>query len=66
MPVTIDPARNPPRAYLPKNRPTAMGAMRLSTPGRTSSLKAPRVAMSTQRLLSGLALPSSKPGISRN
>ena len=47
-------------------RPTTGGAATAITPGSTIFFKAAVVAMSTQRAVSGFAVPSSSPLISRN
>jgi hypothetical protein len=47
IPVTMLPARNPPKASLPDMNPITIGTTTGRTPGRTSSLSAPFAAMST-------------------
>ena len=57
----------PPSASGPRGEnPTTTGAATASTPGGTIRFSAALVAMSTQRSVSGSALPSSSPSISRN
>ncbi len=65
-PVTVAPASIPPSVSMPKSLPTSTGAITAVSPGTIISRRAARVEMSTQRALSGLALPSMRPGISRN
>ena len=65
-PVRVAPASIPPSASLPNKRPTVIGAKMAVIPGRIISRRAAVVAISTHRALSGLAVPSIRPGISRN
>ena len=65
-PLTVAPASMPPKAMGPRPKPTATGANTANRPGRIISRSAAAVLISTQRRVSGLALPSIKPSISRN
>ncbi len=67
-PVTREPARRPPSAFAPRDKPTMTGATIATTPGPTISRRAALVEISTQVCESGLtpSLPSSSPGISLN
>ena len=60
------PPSMPPSAFGPRPKPMTTGARTASEPGRIIRRSAARVAMSTQRAVSGLALPSRRPGISLN
>jgi hypothetical protein len=51
-PVSVAPARNPPKASGPIRTPTKTGLMTAATPGRTILFKAAVVAMSTQLFVS--------------
>ena len=65
-PETVTPARRPPRASGPAKKPTATGVKIASAPGNIMLLMAASVEMATHFSTSGFAVPSSKPGISRN
>ena len=56
----------PPSAFGPRPKPITTGARTAREPGRIIRRSAARVAMSTQRAVSGFAFPSSRPGISLN
>ncbi len=60
------PPSMPPSAFGPRPKPITTGASTASEPGRIILRSAARVAISTQRAVSGFALPSIKPGISLN
>ena len=60
------PPRVPPRASAPKVKPTNGGTATAITPGKSIRFNAAAVAMSTHLALSGSAVPSIRPGISRN
>ena len=60
------PANMPPSEVAPSPKPTTTGASTAIAPGTTIRLSAAVVAISTQRAVSGSALPSNRPGISRN
>ena len=63
---TSAPASMPPRAFGPKPKPITTGARTAIDPGVIILRNAARVAISTQRAVSGFALPSRRPGISLN
>ncbi len=60
------PASMPPNEVAPRPKPTTTGARTAMAPGTTMRLSAAVVAISTQRAVSGSAVPSKRPGISRN
>ena len=60
------PASMPPSDAAPSRKPTATGDATAITPGKTMRLSAAVVAISTQRAVSGSAVPSRSPGISLN
>ena len=60
------PPRKPPSASAPSRKPTAGGTATAITPGSNIFFSAALVAISMHFSLSGSALPSSRPGISRN
>ncbi len=65
-PVRVAPANRPPSVSTPSTLPASTGAATAVTPGRIISRSAARVEMSTHRALSGFAVPSMRPAISRN
>ena len=60
------PPKAPPKASGPMPKPTTGGTATAMAPGSSMRFKAAEVAMSTHFSLSGSALPSKRPGISRN
>ena len=60
------PPSAPPRAWAPMPKPTTGGRATAMAPGRSMRFRAAEVAMSMHLALSGSAVPSRSPGISRN
>ena len=60
------PPRAPPRASADKPKPITGGAATAITPGMSMRFSAAEVAMSTHFAVSGVPVPSRRPGISRN
>ena len=56
----------PPKASAPSKKPIMIGVKKATTPGAIISFNAAWVLISIQRALSGLPVPSIRPGISRN
>ena len=65
-PETVTPASSPPRASGLTKNPTTTGVVIASAPGSIMRLMAASVEMATHFSTSGCAVPSSRPGISRN
>ena len=65
-PDTVTPASKPPSGSGPIVKPTTTGVKMASAPGATMRFREASVEIFTQRAVSGFALPSSSPGISRN
>ncbi|CAI8309888.1 MAG: Uncharacterised protein [Flavobacteriia bacterium] len=65
-PLTVIPAKRPPRASGPNKKPTRAGAIKAIAPGAIISRMEAAVEISTHFSYSGRALPSMIPGISLN
>jgi hypothetical protein len=62
----MEPPNKPPRACAPRIYPTRTGEITARRPGNTISRRDAAVEMSTHRSYCGSAVPSMRPGISRN